>query len=93
MGVIKVFSFLLVVQCALSLLTLTAVALQRGGRDVLGGLRSNPAAMPEETNRFLLKVTTVLVALFFLNSLLLAKLSCKPAGGQIQQSMAVNKGL
>jgi protein translocase SecG subunit len=81
-----VFSFLLIVQCALALLMLIAVALQKGASDMLGGLKSSPTLMPEETNKFLLRVTTVLVVLFFFNSLLLAKLSCKVPSMQKYQA-------
>lgn len=71
------FVFLAAIQCILSLLIILSVVLQKGARDSLGGLKSNPSMMPEETNRFLLRVTTALVALFFINSILLAKVSCQ----------------
>jgi protein translocase SecG subunit len=71
------FNFLLILQCFLAALILFAVLLQKTGREGLGGLKTDPMSNQEGSSSFLVKVTAVLVAIFFFNSLFLANLSCK----------------
>lgn len=71
------FNFLLILQCFLAALILFAVLLQKTGREGLGGLKTDPMSNQESSSNFLVKVTAILVAIFFLNSLFLANLSCK----------------
>ncbi len=70
------FNFLLILQCSISVLVIFAVLLQKTGKESLGGLKTDLMNTPETSNRFLTRTTAVLVALFFLNSVMLANVSC-----------------
>jgi preprotein translocase subunit SecG len=70
------FNFLLIAQCSISFLILSAVLLQKTGKESLGGLKTD-LGTPSASNSFLSKITAVLVTLFFINSLMLANVSCK----------------
>ncbi|QEK39539.1 preprotein translocase subunit SecG [Candidatus Sneabacter namystus] len=71
------FNSFLIVQCTLSVLIILAVILQKSSSDTTGGLVSDPSATSDLTNKFLLIITAILVSAFFINALILAKLSHK----------------
>ncbi len=64
-------------QCSISILIVFAVLLQKTGKESLGGLKTDLMGTPETGNRFLTRTTAILVTLFFINSVMLANVSCK----------------
>ena len=51
--------------------------LQKTGKESLGGLKTDLMGTPETGSRFLTRATAILVTLFFINSIVLANVSCK----------------
>ena len=72
------FFSLLILQCSLSVLIILSILLQKSGKESMGGLKVDPMGMPESTNRFLVKITSIFIGAFFVNAIILANLSCKP---------------
>jgi preprotein translocase subunit SecG len=71
------FTFLLILQCSISVLIIFAVLLQKTGKESLGGLKTDLMGTPETSSRFLTRATAILVTLFFINSIVLANISCR----------------